>query len=798
MSLDQFGGDDPAPPTGPGKVIVRLVLATAVAGLLAAGLLAPIVMGAGALVHATADRFLTAHCDVRDTVPPQRSTLLARDGKTVIAHLFTQNRAPVRLGDVPRPLVQALIATEDRRFYHHHGVDLRGLLRATLHDMSGGDTQGGSTLTMQYVKQVRYYQARTNAERQAAIAPNLGRKLQNAKCAIEIEHHYSKAQILQKYLDIAFFGENSYGVATAAKTYFARPVARLTVAQSALLVGLLQAPSQYDPFLHPLTARARRNQVLANMVDVGNLTPAVAARYQRAPLTLASRRPPPVPEGCAYAGTAVANSGFFCDCAIDWLHRHGVSQQALDTGGLRVVTTLDARLQASGQRAVWRAGLKTSADYILVMPSVDPATGNVTTMITSRRYGNRGARGESTEPLFTAAYAGAGSTYKYFTAAAALTAGARGSLRLTTPGNHYRTKHCASGHYRVHNAGNYPDTMPLRDALPQSSNTYFVALEDQFFGCHLGPIVDTALKLGMDRLRAPLTPAARASIAAEVVRSQEPTFTLGQEPTSALQLSAAFGAAVHDGVFCPPAPVLRVTRADGSALPLHRPACRRVLSPYVARTLVTMMRHDTHDGTASGYFQNWYAQHGSDVAGKTGTDNNAADNGNAALWFVGMTPRLVAAASLVNPQHPKQTVHGLPGMPGASVGQDVFGAYAATYWLDAYGPALQHPWSWPAASGLPGSRVPSVIGRSRASATSVLRQAGFRMAVFPVRCGSDRRAGAVAYQEPPRAVPGATVTICLSSGTGIYVPPPPPPIIVTPPHPPHPPPPHGGGHHKPH
>jgi membrane peptidoglycan carboxypeptidase len=783
--------------------LCKLVLATGLTGLLVAGLFAPLIAGAGWVVHSAANRFLDARCDVRETPPPQRSTLYASDGKTVIARLFTQNRAPVNLSQVPGSVVHALIATEDRRFYEHHGIDVRGLVRAALHDLAGGSTQGGSTLEMQYVKQVRFYQARTDAERQAAVAPNLDRKLQNAKCALALEKRYTKQQILQKYLDIAFFGENSYGIATAAKTYFGVPVSKLTVPQSALLIGLLQAPSEYDPFVHPEAALQRRNEVLANMADVGYLTPGAAARLGRTPLGLSSRRPPPVPEGCVHANPAIPNAGFFCDYALNWLHQHGVSEYELDTGGLRVVTTLDARLQTSGQRAIWKAGLKPSSDYILVMPSVDPTTGAVTTMITSRKYGIDGSHhAESSEPLFTAAFAGAGSTYKYFTAAAALTAGAPPSLQLTTAGNQYRTQHCASGHYKVHNAGNYPDTMAFRDALPQSSNTFFVAMEDEFFGCHLGPVVDTALNLGMNRLRQPLNSNAAGPIAAEVVNSQEPTFTLGQEPTSALELTGAFSAAANDGVFCPPTPIVRVTDMTGAPVHVRHEGCHRVLSQYVAREIVTMMRHDTRDGTAASYFQGWYAHHGSPVAGKTGTDNNAADNANSALWFVGQTPHLVAAASLVNPQNPKQTVHGLPHLPDAFVAQDVFGAYAATYWLKAYGPALHYHWSWPSVASLGGEDVPSVIGSSRQQAVSRLRDAGFKVNVFSVPCGSSRPADTVAYQEPRRALRGSTVTICVSSGSPLYVyvpppPPPPPPPAPPPPTHTHKPPPPGHSHGPP-
>jgi membrane peptidoglycan carboxypeptidase len=765
------------PPTGVTRTVLELISSLVLAGVLIAAMLVPFVGWAGIVARSAASRFLAEQCDFTETPVPQRSYLLARDGKTVIATLFAQNRAPVRLEDVPKPLVQALIATEDRRFYQHHGVDFRSLVRAAVHDASGdGGTQGGSTLTMQYVKQVRYYQAQNEAERAAAIDPNLDRKLQNAKCAIDLEQHNSKNQILEKYLNIAFFGENSYGVATAAETYFGVPVSRLTVPQAAMLVGLVRAPTLYDPFINPKTARDRRDEVLRNMAEVGDISAHEAADYMSQPLGLASSKPPPVREGCVYANPAVANAGFFCDYAVRWLTSHGFTEQTLDTAGLNIVTTLDARLQTAGQKAVWRGGLKANADYILVMPSVDPATGDVTTMISSRRFGVESAdHGQSSEPLFTGAYAGAGSTYKYFTAAAALSAGAPTSLSLSTPGNTYTTRNCNSGKYQIRNAGDYPSTMQLADALPQSSNTYFVAMEDEFFGCKLSPIVDTALRLGMDRLNQPLNDTAAASIAKEVVRSEEPTFTLGQEPTSPLELTGAFSAAVNDGVFCPPAPILHVYSSTGAAMKVDRPACHRELSQYVARTVVTLMRADTHNGTARSYFGDWYAKNGSDVAGKTGTDNNAADNGNSALWFVGMTPHLVSAASLVNPQNPKQTVHDLPNLPGVSVGQDVFGAYASTYWLDAYGPTLARThWSWPSAESLVGSAPPRVIGRSLENAKAALTDAGFRVSVFPVACGSPMYAGLVAYQQPPLAEPGSAVTICLSSGISPYVYTPPP------------------------
>ena len=218
----------------PLALVARLAGALVGAGVLAAAMLLPFIGGAGLLASRAATDFLDTSCDLTIQPAAQTSSIYASDGKTRIATLYAQNRQDVPLTQVPQAVQDALISTEDRRFYSHHGVDLHGLVRAAVSDSSGGgDTQGGSTLTMQYVKQVRYYQATTQAQRDAAVDQTLDRKVQDAKCAIDLEKKYSKSQILDDYFNIAFFGENSYGIQVAAETYFGVPAAKLTVPQGA-------------------------------------------------------------------------------------------------------------------------------------------------------------------------------------------------------------------------------------------------------------------------------------------------------------------------------------------------------------------------------------------------------------------------------------------------------------------------------------------------------------------------------------------------------------------------------------
>ncbi|MDQ2837093.1 MAG: penicillin-binding protein [Actinomycetota bacterium] len=759
------------------STVGKLAGAVAISGALVAGMVLPFVGGAGVVANQAANDFLNTACDLVISPAQQTSTVYASDGTTVIATLYAQNRKDIPLSQIPQPVQDALISTEDKRFYSHHGVDLRGLIRAAVANSDGsGNTQGGSTLTMQYVKQVRYYQASTDAQRQAAIQQDLTRKIQDAKCAIDLEKRYSKSQILDDYLNIAFFGENSYGIEVAAQTYFGIPASKLTVPQAAMLVGLVQSPSELDPFVNPSAAQARRNQVLQNMVANNELSAAAATKYSASPLGLSSSKAPAAGQGCTNASTAVKNAGFFCDYALAWLEKTGgLKAQVLQTGGLKIVTSLDASLQNSGQQAIWNSGLDPTSPTALVMPSVDPRTGAVQTMITSRHYGV--GAGQTTLPLFTAGYAGSGSTYKYFTTLTALKLGVQPDFTLTTGSNAYTVKNCPTDAntvpYQTHNAGTYQPTLPLSSALPESVNTYFVGMEDQLFGCDLSPIVQTALDLGMDTLKQPDHAGSTETIAQATIAEHRSSFTLGFAPTSALELSAAYGAVANDGVFCPANPILSVTGPTGAPVHYTKPSCSRQFDTQVARTMVTMMTADTKSylGTAGEYFRNWYAAGGSPVASKTGTDNDDANgpdggNGNSALWYAGITPTLVSAAALVNPTSPKATVTGLP-QSVSNNGSDVFGAYAATFWLDAYGPGLaQQTWSWADPNDVPSPvQVPNLAGNSPADATSTLTALGLGTTVSLTVCGSGEPAGTVGYYEPHLATAGSKVTLCLSNGT---------------------------------
>ncbi len=213
------------------------------------------------------------------------SRILAADGSLVAVLHGPQNRVPVRVEQVAPVMRQAIVDIEDSRFYSHHGVDYKGLARAALKNTQAGVTeQGGSTLTQQYVKNVLLNDAATPDQQQAAAGKSLTRKIREARYALALEQRWPKSRILEGYLNIAFFGNNAYGIGAAAQRYFGASVDQLSLGQSALLAGLVQGPSQYDPLRHPGAAADRRNEVLARMRQLGHITIAQEAAAYAQPL----------------------------------------------------------------------------------------------------------------------------------------------------------------------------------------------------------------------------------------------------------------------------------------------------------------------------------------------------------------------------------------------------------------------------------------------------------------------------------------------------------------------------------
>jgi membrane peptidoglycan carboxypeptidase len=739
---------------------VKLIGTIGVAGALVAAIGLPFVAGAGIVARDVAEDFDNQQCDANlaRAQLAQRTVIYAANG-SAITSLFRENREIANANEIPQVMKDAIVAIEDRRFYDHRGVDVKGLLRASIRG-AGGDVQGASTLTQQYVKQLAFYSAKTKEEQDAAIEQTAGRKLREARCALEMEKKYNKQQILTGYLNIANFGAGAYGVKVAMKTYF--PTTKLkdmTPAQAALLAGLVQSPTRYNPYQHPKAAQARRHDVLVALVRDKKVTQAQfkKADGEKPP---SGKAPAIKQQGCQKAGNAnpTYNLGFFCDYVIAYMeNKLGLTEDQIYTGGYKIYTTIQPEMQRIVQKSVMDH-MGTAPESVGVMDVVEPGTGKVRAMGISRLYGT-GPR-QTTVPLGVKPVAGAGSTYKVFTMVAAMKDEVPlRAYKINTPNDTYKPVNCPQ-HKEVHNAGSYPDQLDLEQATYMSSNTFFTALIDQRFNCDLTKPVKMALAMGLESYQ---------TYAADTIRQQQVSFTLGPNPTSPLEMASAYGTLANNGSHCPTTPIERILDSyNHPATGLKKlPGCTQVVSPGVAHTATKVLQKDTsaeNGATASIAQLDGYA-----TAGKTGTNGGGTegDDGNAAMWFIGYTPNLSASVAVFNPRSTSKPVRDIPGYEN----QNLYGGRAAApIWKQAMVDlqAKYEPQSWPKededvvrGDAVP---VPSVIGLDLNQAKDRLEGEGFNVDVAdPV--DSTELKDHVAEQSPSGlGAKGGTIVLHLSTG----------------------------------
>ncbi|MFL6070226.1 MAG: transglycosylase domain-containing protein, partial [Actinomycetes bacterium] len=419
----------PSPTDGAGTRSLLFLGLSAVAGVLVAGLALPAVGLVGLTAKRGAENFQSLPAQL--SVPPlkQRSRLLAANGK-VIATFYSQNRVYVPMDKIAKVMQDAIVATEDARFYEHNGIDLRGTLRALVANTEAGSvTQGGSTITQQYVKNVLADTATTKEERQAALEDSLSRKLRELRYALGLEETWSKKQILEGYLNIAYFGSQAYGVEVAAHRYFSVSAKDLDAGQAATLSGIVKYPSLYDPLINPKDSEERRNFVLQRMADENMISQHKADRFMKQPLEK-MLEPSDLTRGCA-----VSKVPWFCSYVEDSFlddPAYGASRadrrRLLNGGGLTIRTTLQMDDQEASEAAIERF-LPTGdpSNRVAALAMIEPGTGDVTAMDQNLDYG-RGPHASYINNSVDYKYNGTlgqqpGSTFKIFTIAAAIEQG---------------------------------------------------------------------------------------------------------------------------------------------------------------------------------------------------------------------------------------------------------------------------------------------------------------------------------------------------------------------------------------
>jgi penicillin-binding protein 1A len=602
-----------------GVVLAVLALAVVV-GALSAGL------GAGAA--------LSQSCDLNSLRPVeigQNSFVFARDGSVLGSIPAERNREPVSNRQMSKWLPRATVSIEDRRFYRHGGVDYEGIARAAWKDVTAGRVvEGGSTITQQLVRNLYIGQEKT-----------LNRKVKEACLAIKLSRKWPKSKILNEYLNTVYYGNHAYGVEAASQTYFSKRASQLTLLESAMLAGLPQAPSIYDPFHSPQAALDRRDEVLRSMLSNGALT---LRQYDHAVKSNTLGLEP----GRIY--TRIKQPYFF-SYVIDELERE-YGANTVREGGLKVYTTIDPRLQRNAVKAM-RDVLPYRSDPASAIVSVEPGTGAIRAMTAVVRSAKNQFN------LAAQSRRQAGSTFKTFVLASAIEQGVDpdSTYYTSAPFTCSRGPWCQEP-YSVHTYGNdYHGSMSLTRATLSSDNTVYAQLT-----LDVGPryVWQMAHRLGVHM--SPDTPVA--------------SIGLGSLAVSPLDMAAAYATFAAMGIYAKPMAITKVI-LPGNKIDKDshwgEPQTKRAVSEGVAWKVNDVLRQNAQYGTGAGSGDGLHPN-----AGKTGTTENHAD-----AWFDGYTRQLSTVVWMGYPKGeiPMLNVHG----------QEVAGAtFPVPIWHEYMAAALWH------------------------------------------------------------------------------------------------------------
>ncbi|CAN5193648.1 transglycosylase domain-containing protein [soil metagenome] len=622
------------------SIIASMLKLSAYIGVLVAALLIPATTFVVMTSHSLAEGFDDLPLALREEPIPQRTRILAKDG-SVLAYFYSENRQDVALAKVAPVMKDALLSIEDNRFYEHGAIDIKGTLRALVNNATGNPIQGGSSITQQLVKMILVQQASTTKEVRAATEESTSRKIRELKYALSYMKSHTRDEILQNYLNIAYFGDGAYGISAAAKHYFSVDVDKLTIPQAATLAGLVKNPVQYDPTVYPERALTRRNTVITVMGSLGKITPAQTKEALAAPLDLKVTN---FANGCVTSYAA-----FYCDYVRRYLMQDedlGATleerRNKIDSGGLTIKTYLNPRNQKAANNAVKSVGAKQKA--IGAIAEVEPGTGKVRALAQSRSMGTDKKKGQTfinyTVPKTYGDSNGfqAGSTFKMFTVAAALKSGIdsgkvyKSPQQITMPSGSYTDCYGdGTGEWKPKNSTG-AGTMGMYQATRQSVNTYFAQLEEDAGLCNT---VQAARSMGI------YVPDGHNNKAADGSRGPTnvvPSFTLGVTDVSPLDMAAAYATPASGGTYCTPRPVASVADSRGKVIKKYAPTCKKVLTDDEAATINAILRGVQLPG-GFGYGNGTNLTVPS--AAKTGTTSD-----NTAVWFAGYTPQLATAAMI--------------------------------------------------------------------------------------------------------------------------------------------------------
>ncbi|MCX4610667.1 MULTISPECIES: transglycosylase domain-containing protein [Streptomyces] len=663
----------------PTQQAAKFLGVSVLAGAVMAGIALPAAGALGLAAKGSVQGFDEIPDNLKSPALSQRTTILDSKGGQ-IATVYSRDRTVVDLKDISPYMQKAIVAIEDSRFYQHGAIDLKGVLRALNQNaQNGGVAQGASTLTQQLVKNYFVEEAGDDPTKVAqATQQTLGRKVRELKYAIQLEEKLGKKKILENYLNITFFGEQAYGIEAAAQRYFSKPAKDLNLQESALLAGIVQSPSRYDPVNDEAEATKRRNTVLQRMAEVHDISQQEADQAKEAKLGLKVSQPK---NGCI---TAVKGASFFCKYVENVFLTDPVFGKTKEAraklwnqGGLTIRTTLDPQAQKSVQSSI-KSHVNKSDSVATAATLVEPGTGKIVGMGQSRPYGygkNETEYNYSVDRDMGGSNYGfpTGSTFKPFVAAAALEEGRPATQQYPSP---YEMAYpspvqtCSSkpwtnltneklSNESTEEKGPYA----LKTAMAKSVNTYFVQMISDIGIC---PVVKMTDKLHVVQGNGDKLP-------------EVPAITLGSKGISPLTMASAYATFASRGMYCTPIAIESITqKADGreKSLEVPKSTCSRAMSEKTADTVNTLLQGviDSGTGQQAGLSDR-------DNAGKTGTTDERKN-----AWFVGYTPNLSGAVWVGSP---KQNVK-MTGIRIGGVYHDLVygGQVPGPIWKDAMTGAL--------------------------------------------------------------------------------------------------------------
>ena len=760
------------------RLLLGFVVLSTVAGLLMAGLAIPAIGATGQAAKGGVDFFNDLPSEFTVSPLAQQSRILDADGK-LIANPYDENRIIVPLKKISKNMQNAQIAIEDARFYEHGGLDVRGFSRALLSNLQGGDVQGASTLTQQFVKITLQENALRRGDKEAAAAAvdkTYSRKLQELKYALNVEENFTKDQILEGYLNLVYYGDQAYGVEAAALNYFGVSAAKLSLGQAALLAGIVQQPTAYNPVINPKAAQARRNLVLDRMQSVGVASAKDVTAAKKVAVTKMIKKKPA--KGVCHR----SSQPYFCAYVMEWLQKSPQMAvlgktpadrlKAINQGGLTIRTTLKPAMQKSTYKELIRAVKVGNKQNLGAAATIlEPGTGKILAMAQATDFAKY-----QTNVNVDEKYGGGalgyqfGSTAKTFAVVTALEKGMPLTGKIKVPfatgkkgylftDRRLLTEKCGANEpWSVKN--DYPSggkMMTLGEGIAKSINTWAAQLVIDVGPCD---VRDVMTKMGLHKGNGkPIDP-----YISDV--------TLGSGTTNPMSLASAYATLAASGKYCEPYPVTSITTSDKKEIKVPGPQCKQVLSRDVADGTTELLKGTLDFGTADGVWSNAARP----AAGKTGTTE-----GHNQGWFVGYTRQLSTAVWLGNlkPASKNGNLYSLNGKCFGEYGciSQVFGGtVSAPMWARIMRAASEgmpvKDFPPPSAEIRSGSLdgLPDVIGRSADRAGAMLEDAGFRSHVEG-RINSSLPEGTVAATTPAgSALKGADVGLLISTGVAYVAP----------------------------